>query len=116
MSSNPLRRLAPHVALLGYSLLTVLPILLIIVNSFKTRAAIFGSPYSLPIGDKVSLAGYQTILGQANFLRYFGNSLIVTGTAMVLILLFGAMASFALSEYRFPANTLLGLYLALGIM
>jgi len=32
------------------------------------------------------------------------------------LLLFGAMAAFALSEYRFRFNSLLGLFLALGIM
>jgi raffinose/stachyose/melibiose transport system permease protein len=32
------------------------------------------------------------------------------------VLLFGAMAGFALSEYRFRLNTLVGLYLAVGIM
>jgi raffinose/stachyose/melibiose transport system permease protein len=32
------------------------------------------------------------------------------------VLLFGAMAAFALSEYRFRGNTLMGLYLAIGIM
>ena len=32
------------------------------------------------------------------------------------MLLFGAMAAFALSEYRFRGNRLMGLYLALGIM
>ena len=36
--------------------------------------------------------------------------------ALFLVLLFGAMAAFALSEYRFKLNTLTGLYLALGIM
>ena len=35
---------------------------------------------------------------------------------MALILLVGAMAAFALAEYSFRGNTLLGLYLALGIM
>ncbi len=35
---------------------------------------------------------------------------------MFLILFLGAMAAFALSEYRFPGNTVLGLYMALGIM
>jgi raffinose/stachyose/melibiose transport system permease protein len=35
---------------------------------------------------------------------------------MFLILLAGSMAAYALSEYKFPGNTILGLYLALGIM
>ena len=36
--------------------------------------------------------------------------------AVASVLRFGAMAAFALSEYRFKGNTLMGLYLALGIM
>jgi len=35
---------------------------------------------------------------------------------LFLVLLFGSMAAFALAEYRFKGNTLMGLYLALGIM
>src|SRR6266542_4038925 len=78
MSSSPLRRVGPQLILLGYSLITLVPILLIVLNSFKTRAAIFGTPFSLPIGDDASLAGYRAVLGTSSFLRYFGNSLVVT--------------------------------------
>ncbi|MEL0076891.1 MAG: carbohydrate ABC transporter permease, partial [Alphaproteobacteria bacterium] len=44
------------------------------------------------------------------------NSLIVTVASLFFILLFGAMAGFALAEYRFKGNTLMALYLAIGIM
>jgi raffinose/stachyose/melibiose transport system permease protein len=47
---------------------------------------------------------------------YFGNSLIVTVVSVTFILLLGAMAAFALAEYQFRGNTLLGLYLSIGIM
>ncbi len=40
----------------------------------------------------------------------------MTITSLVLTLLIGAMAAFALSEYKFKGNTLLALYLSLGIM
>ena len=36
--------------------------------------------------------------------------------SLFLVLLFGAMAAWALSEYKFRGNTFLALYLALGIM
>jgi raffinose/stachyose/melibiose transport system permease protein len=42
--------------------------------------------------------------------------MIVTVASLFFILLFGAMAAFALSEYRFRGNMMMGLYLALGIM
>jgi len=56
------------------------------------------------------------VLKQGDFLHYFQNSLIVTVVSLFLVLLFGAMAAFSLSEYRFRGNSLMGLYLALGIM
>ena len=40
----------------------------------------------------------------------------MTVASLFFILMFGAMAAFALAEYRFKGNTLMGLYLALGIM
>lgn len=47
---------------------------------------------------------------------YFGNSLLVTVIPLFLVLLFGAMAAWALSEYRFRGSRLLALFLAMGIM
>ena len=41
---------------------------------------------------------------------------IVTVGSIFFILLFGAMAAFALTEYRFRGNVFLGLFLALGVM
>ena len=111
-----LQRLLPHVVLLCFTAIATLPILLIVVNSFKSRNAIFSTPYALPSPASLSLAGYSTILNQSDFGRYFANSISVTLLSMTLILGTGALASFALSEYRFPGSTLLALYLALGIM
>ena len=86
------------------------------MNSFKARKAIFGSPLSLPDAATFSLIGYDSVLGKADFGLYFQNSLIVTLASLFLVLLLGAMAAWALAEYRFRGNTLLGLYLAIGIM
>jgi raffinose/stachyose/melibiose transport system permease protein len=105
-----------HVALLGYTLIALFPVYLTVVNSFKDRASIFRSPLSVPLPSTFSLIGYQTVLGQGNFAIYFENSAIVTIASIVIVLLFGAMAAFALSEYRFRGNLLTGLYMAISIM
>ena len=114
--SSPLNRAAVHVVLLLYTALCLGPVLLVVSNSFKTRATIFGAPLALPGFASVDLVGYRTVLGQGVFLNYFLNSLIVTVGSIAAVLVFGAMAAFALSEYRFRFNTALGLYMALGIM
>ncbi|HEX5933745.1 MAG TPA: carbohydrate ABC transporter permease [Pseudorhizobium sp.] len=105
-----------HLALISYTLIALFPVFLTLVNSLKARNAIFRDPMSLPTPKTFSLVGYETVLAQGDFFGYFQNSLIVTVVSIALVLLFGAMAAFALSEYRFRGNTLMGLYLALGIM
>ncbi|MFC3076396.1 carbohydrate ABC transporter permease [Shinella pollutisoli] len=105
-----------HLALIAYTLISVFPVFLTLINSVKSRNAIFRNPMQLPTAETFDLVGYTTVLGQGDFATYFQNSLIVTVVAIALVLLFGAMAAFALSEYRFRGNTLMGLYLALGIM
>jgi raffinose/stachyose/melibiose transport system permease protein len=114
--SSGLNTALMHLALGAYTLLCLAPIALVVMNSMKTRAAIFGKPLVPPAPSTLDFVGYSTVLGQGNFLYYFQNSLIITVGSIVLVLLFGAMAAFALSEYRFRGNTLMGLYLALGIM
>lgn len=114
--SSPLNRAAVHAVLLLYTALCLGPVLLVVSNSFKTRATIFGAPLALPGFASFDLVGYRTVLGQGVFLNYFLNSLIVTVGSIAAVLVFGAMAAFALSEYRFRFNTALGLYMALGIM
>ena len=113
---NPLNTTAMHGALILYTLIALFPVFVILINSFKTRKAIFKEPLALPDTESFSLIGYQTVLKQGDFFLYFQNSMIVTVASLFLILLFGAMAAYALSEYRFRGSKLLGLYLALGIM
>lgn len=110
------RTAAAHLILATYTVIALFPVVLVVINSFKTRRAIFNDPLAFPTAETFSLAGYETVMGQGNFLLYFQNSLIVTVVSLFFVLLFGAMAAFALSEYRFRGNSLMGLYLALGIM
>ena len=106
----------PHIVLFSYMLIALFPIVLIIINSFKTRKAIFSSPLAFPNPETFSLEGYATVVERSNFARYFGNSLVVTVVSIALVMLIGAMAAYALSEYDFRGNTFMGLYLAIGIM
>ncbi len=115
-SFGPAGQLWVHVVLCLYAVIALFPIALILINSVKSRAAIFDNPMALPTVDSFSLIGFHKVLSNTNFLLYFGNSLIVTLGALLLIVLFGAMAGWALSEYRFTGNRLLTLFMAIGIM
>lgn len=110
------RSIGVHLVLIAYSLLAVGPILLVVMNSFKVRSAIFGSPLAPPDASTFSLVGYEKVFRSSHILMYYSNSLIVTLISMALVLLFGAMAAWALTEYRFRGSTALALFLSIGIM
>ncbi|NKB53597.1 MAG: ABC transporter permease subunit [Rhizobiaceae bacterium] len=116
LSSNTARAIAAHAILITYTIIALFPVVVIVINSFKSRNAIFRSPLSPPNSETFSLIGYETVIKQGDFLLYFQNSLTVTIISLTMVLFFGAMAAFALAEYRFKLNLLTGLYLALGIM
>ncbi|WP_119272123.1 carbohydrate ABC transporter permease [Taklimakanibacter deserti] len=113
------RKLGPvavHLVLGAYTLLAIFPILLVLYNSFKSRKAIFGSPLALPGPESFSLIGYQKVFADSAVPLYYFNSISVTVTTIFITLIIGAMAAWALTEYRFRWSTLLGIYLAIGIM
>src|ERR1700736_1157695 len=101
------KSLGVHLILIAYSALAVGPLLLVVMNSFKARSAIFGAPLALPDASTFSLIGYEKV---------FRASHILTLVSMSLVLLFGAMAAWALTEYRFRGSTALALFLSIGIM
>jgi raffinose/stachyose/melibiose transport system permease protein len=116
LTRSRITRLGVHAVLLAYVLLAILPILLVVMNSFKSHDAIFGAPLALPNAETFSLIGYQKVLAKSHAGVYLLNSLIVTLGSMFLVLLFGAMAAWALTEYKFRGSTLLALFLSIGIM
>src|SRR5579863_7940325 len=79
--------LLAHAALIAYSAVAIGPILLVAMNSFKSRDAIFGAPLAPPGAGTFSLIGYQKVLGVSHMGTYFANSLIVTLASMFFILL-----------------------------
>ena len=105
-----------HTVLIAYTLVALFPIVLIAMNSFKERRAIFKQPVEIPNSETFSLAGYETLAERGDFAYYMFNSIAVTGGTLIAVLLFGSMAAFALARFRFRFSRLLGLYLALGIM
>ncbi len=63
--SSPLNRAAVHLVLILYTALCLGPVLLVVSNSFKSRASIFGAPLTLPGPTTFDLAGYRTVWARA---------------------------------------------------
>jgi raffinose/stachyose/melibiose transport system permease protein len=111
-----LKSFSIHAVLALYTLLALFPIILVIMNSFKSKKAIFLSPLKPPLPSTFDLVGYARVFSDSLIGTYYLNSIIVTLGTIGLSLLFGAMAAWALSEYRFRFNTALAIFFSLGIM
>ncbi|MFB9885528.1 carbohydrate ABC transporter permease [Balneatrix alpica] len=113
---NWLKTLSVHAVLLTYTLIALFPILVILLNAFKERKAIFNDPLGLPSLTNLNFAGFEQVLLRSDFELYFANSLIVTVLSLFFVLLFGAMAAWALTEYKFRGGLLIAVLFAMGIM
>jgi raffinose/stachyose/melibiose transport system permease protein len=94
--------------------LMVYPLVVMLLSAFKTNAELFNSPFALP--ESFSLTNAARVWGETNFLLYLGNSVIVTTSAVLCILVVGTMAAYALARYPFRLSGMVFLFFLSGLM
>jgi ABC-type glycerol-3-phosphate transport system permease component len=99
---TPISRGLIFAALFGYLLWVVFPMIWVAYSSLKPDEAIFRDAFALPAADALVWENYSRAWREAHFGTYFINSLLVTTVSVVGILLFGSMASYALSRFYHP--------------
>ncbi|MCE5329222.1 carbohydrate ABC transporter permease [bacterium] len=103
-----------YIILIIQSLVIIYPIFLTITTSLKTNRQIFKNPFGMP--TDFNLGNYIKLFEKANYVKYFLNSLIVSVSAILIILIVSSLASYALSKYKFFGNKFLSLYFLAGLM
>jgi raffinose/stachyose/melibiose transport system permease protein len=79
--------------------ITVVPLLFVVVDGFRTNGDINNSPAGWP--HPWVAGNYTSILTSAPFWEFLGNSALIAAVATTLILVLGSMAALALSQYEF---------------
>lgn len=92
----------------------VYPLLVMLLSAFKTNAELFASPFALP--EKFSLTNAARVWGETNFVNYLGNSVVVTASSVLCILVVGTMAAYALARYQFRLSAVVFLFFLSGLM
>ena len=99
-ASRPLfSRSVAFLALLGYSVLLILPMVWVGYSSLKGDDAIFRDAFALPSAGDLRTDNYARAWHEAHFGEYFLNSVVVTGASVALIVALGAMAAYALARF-----------------
>ena len=102
-----------QIILVANTVLMLAPIVIMVMSGFKTQAEIFTQPFALP--DFGNLTNYIAIWENTNFVRYLLNSVFVTGSSMVLILVLGTMAAYAIARYEFVGSAIVLLFFLAGL-
>jgi N-acetylglucosamine transport system permease protein len=88
-----------HGFLIGWAVLTTLPLLWAVLSSLKSDNEILTDPWGWPAD--LRWANFARAWSDAHIGRYFLNSAIVVAGALVITMLMGAMAAYVLARYRF---------------
>ena len=96
------------------AIIFVMPMLFTIISSLKTKLDIFSDPFALPKNPQWS--NYVIAWKDANMSAYFINSVIQSGSTVILTSLISTMAAYALARFDFKLNKVLVLVFMLGMM
>ena len=95
------------------SLLLLTPLLLILLNSFKTSAA--ASEMNLALPASLEWSNYSVVIEKGKLGITFLNSLCYSVSSVLLCTLLSAMASYVLSRNRKKLHRFLYMFIVLGI-
>ena len=106
-----LNQMPMYLVLVPLALFMALPIVFIINHAFKPIDELFAFPPKFfvenPVFDNFVKLSRQASAGGISISRYIFNSVIVTGSVVLLSMLFSSMAAFSLSKLRFRAKKVL---------
>jgi N-acetylglucosamine transport system permease protein len=104
-ADRPLRRewgvanVFSHGFLLLWGLLTTLPLLWVVLSSFKDDNEILTDPFGLP--GALRFENWERAWTEAHIGRYFLNSIVVVSGSLTVTMLFGATAAYVFARYDF---------------
>ncbi|MBS4537734.1 carbohydrate ABC transporter permease [Clostridium sp. D2Q-11] len=94
----------------------ILPLYIILTNSFKTQKGIFMNVMGLPFGEFFTLENYPEAFEQLDFIRSFFNSLFITVGSTLVIIIFASMAAWMLVRTKTKVSAFLFFLFAVAML
>ena len=95
-----------YLLLLVGAVVMLTPLIWMVLASFKTLPEILTFPPTF-LPQQVNLDNYRAVFDQADFVRYFLNSLVVAVISVVSVLITSSMAGYAFAKFSFPGRDVL---------
>ena len=94
-----------YIILILWSLTTIYPMFWLINNSFKPSSEVISRSFDLAKG--FDLINYNTAVERINILKSYYNSLIISGSVVLLVMIFAGLSGYAIARYKFPLKNVI---------
>lgn len=98
----------------GYACVALAPLILILINSFRSTSDFVSNPVGLP--TSLYLDNYRTALSQGNFFAFIGNSFLYAGVGAVIATLISVLAAYALARWDIRGASVFVIVFLSGLM
>jgi raffinose/stachyose/melibiose transport system permease protein len=102
-----------HLVLAGFAVIALIPLVLVLINSFKNNSEIYGNPFTLP--TSLSFDNFVTAWTYGKFAQGFINSILLTGTTVVVVLVCAGLAGYVLAGQKVKSWPIIMIYLTMAM-
>ena len=103
-----------YVLLIGFTILCIYPLVWLFLASFKTNNELYTNTWGLP--EQWSMTNYVNAVVKGGVFRYFGNSVIIAVSAVLVTVILATMASYAIARMHWKLANLTHSIFLLGMM
>ena len=103
-----------YIFLVILAIIYVVPLLWVLITSLKDDSTLMLSPWAMPAS--IEWGNYEFAWTKGHLGTAMLNSLIVCTTTLVISMIFGAMAAFAIAKLRWKLSKLAMYYFLIGMM
>lgn len=102
-----------YAIMIGWSLISLISTGWVLMSSLKTNQELFADVWALP--EKLQWVNYLNAWTRSRMNRFFLNSVLVSGSSVLLTGIIAAMASYILARFRFRGSRFLLLVFIAGL-
>lgn len=109
-------KVVTYIVLTLWGLTTVYPFLWVILNSFRKKGLILTDSFSIPLGEAFTMDNYKVAMERSDFGNAYLNSILISGTVTIVVVILAGLAAYGLCRYRFRGRGFLQSLVMAGMM
>lgn len=109
-------KIAIYFILILWAFTTIFPFLWVTLNSFKDSKLVYTDSFSLPNAVTFTWKNYVTAFERLDILNAYKNSIVISGSVTIGVMILSSMLSFALTRYNFKGKKILDSAIVASLM